>query len=218
MELDDRLASGRRTLAIAPESYEIGTFAKLAASYADAGEPQKATKTRRLALQEPILQAFAQVSPDRQQKLIDALPVTERPAAEAIQREQSEAFARNTFNPGNALHVDVHSPVPIDSVDEDIDTAIINITEVKTGSGILTDKQIKVLAEAARTGGVYITNRDATELFKVKPNVPFGAQNMIPEVYISGGNTAKIERQMRNQGLDVRPAGVRPLRIGAPPS
>lgn len=306
MELDDRLASGRRTLAIAPESYEIGTFAKLAASYADAGEPQKATKTRRLALQEPFLQAFAQVSPDRQQKLIDALPVTERPAAEAIQREQSEAFARNTFNPGNALHVDVHSPVPIDSVDEDIDTArlldaiygvdqltraseltgtterqdllhqvqavddnrrqgiagedaevarlkdidprakivrqvriyvaggpdymvadiifrgngtaIINITEVKTGSGILTDKQIKVLAEAARTGGVYITNRDVTELFKVKPNVPFGAQNMIPEVYISGGNTAKIERQMRNQGLDVRPAGVRRLRIGAPPS
>ena len=98
-------------------------------------------------------------------------------------------------------------------------TAIINIIEVKTGSAILTDNQLKVLAEAARTGGIYVTNEVVAKELGVKPNVPFGAHRLIPEVFISGGDTAKIERQMRNVGLDVRPAGVRGrLRIGLPPT
>ena len=97
--------------------------------------------------------------------------------------------------------------------------AVINITEVKTGSAILTENQIKALAQAARNGGVYITNVDVAEELDIRPNETLGSQNIIPEVYITGGDTEKIMRQMRNQGLDVRPAGVRGqrLRIGGPP-
>ena len=92
------------------------------------------------------------------------------------------------------------------------------IIEVKTGSAILTDNQVKALAEAARRGGIYITNVDAAKELRIEPKLTFGSQQIIPEVYVVGGDFAKIERQMRNQGLDVRPAGVRGrFRIGGRP-
>lgn len=88
-------------------------------------------------------------------------------------------------------------------------TMVINITEVKTGSAVLSERQIKVLGEAARTGAVYITNVKAAREIGVDTNVTFGARRIIPQIYITGGDSAKIERQLRNAGLDVRPAGVR---------
>lgn len=377
LDLDDRLAVGQRSLATQPASYKAGTFATLANAYEAAGEAAKAENARRLAAQEPFLRAFAQSTPDRQDLFIGALPAQDRSAAEAIQRDQNEAFARDAFGVGTALYGDIGSPVPLEDIDgrirqarmiaarrnipvvpftaeeiaegqdralegdqqtavlpidgdvatpavsdsgvsltrlprtidefledlddprvratnasfdrsdfapepanaddeqgllhqaqhvgdnrrasieaEDAETARIKridpkakvvrqvrvyvdggptymvadiifrgngtsviIIEVKTGAATLTDNQVKVLAEAARTGGVYITNVDAANKIKVEPRTTFGSKGIIPEVYIVGGDSAKIERQMRNQGLDVRPAGIRGrLRLGAPPT
>jgi hypothetical protein len=293
--LDDEVRDAFRLLPANPDAYRLGTLARLADAYAAAGEPQKAAEAWQLALQEPFLRAFARVSPDRQQKLIDSLPAENRPAAEAIRRGQAETFAQDSAGHSTALNADDGAETEriIDALYADdgagpasgpedakeargllhqvqdvrenarqgkagedaevarlrrIDpkahlvrqiriyveggpsymvadiifrgngTTTIIITEVKTGSGILTDNQVKALAKAARTGEVYITNAEALEKYGIEPNKTFGAQNIIPEVYVIGGDSAKIERQMRNQGLDVRPAGVRGrLRIGGPP-
>jgi hypothetical protein len=98
------------------------------------------------------------------------------------------------------------------------------IVEVKSGAGELSPKQIAALGEAARTGKIYIVSEDAAEKLKIKPNVTFAAQHILPLVSVVGGNQEAITRQLRNQGLEVLPEGVgrggRParLRIGAPPS
>ena len=96
---------------------------------------------------------------------------------------------------------------------------ILIIIEVKTGGASLSPNQIKVMAEAIRTGKVYFTNAKFAEGTKIKPGVSFKEQRIVPEIYVLGGNSAKMERQMRNEGIDVRPAGVRGrMRIGVPPT
>ncbi|HLG45792.1 MAG TPA: HNH endonuclease [Reyranella sp.] len=115
--LDDQLASARRTLATAPSMQSAGTFSALTAGYTAAGAPEKAAEAGQLAALEPFLRVFAQASPDRQQRLIYALSTRDRPAAEAIQRAQSEAFARNAFDAGTKLYPDVGPPVPVDDME-----------------------------------------------------------------------------------------------------
>jgi hypothetical protein len=298
--LDDEMRDAFRVLPTAPEAYRPGTFARLADAYAAVSEPQKAADARQLAFQEPFLQAFAQASPDRQQKLIDSLPVQDRAAAEAIRRGQSDASG-----PRIALNIDVASPFSSQGVDDDLKTermldaiygvdqpghasdpkdgeaqgllyrvqaigdnkrqgdaaedaevarlkkidpeaklmrqvrlyieggpsymvadiirrgngTTVIIIENKTGAAILTDKQAKALAKAAQTGGVSIRDIDRAKEVGVEPNKTFGAQRVLPEIYILGGNSPKIERQLRNEGLDVRSGGVRGrVRIGGRPS
>src|SRR5258708_4562662 len=53
--LDDRLDVTTRTLSTAPATYTAGTLAAIADGYDDAGEPDKASAARRLALQEGFL-------------------------------------------------------------------------------------------------------------------------------------------------------------------
>jgi hypothetical protein len=303
--LDDEAREALRILPTKPGAYPRGTFARLSDAYDIAGEPQKAAEMRQLALQEPFLRAFAQSSPDRQQKLIDSLAPQDRSAAEAIQGDQSEAPARDASIGATALGDEIASPSRIEALDDDIETGrlldaiygggqpdlaaksadeetasglllqvqdvrdndrqgkagedaevarikridprarivrqirvyvdggpsymvadilfkgngtSVVIVEVKTGSGVLTGNQVKALAEAARTGGVYISNVEAADMLGVKPGVTFGKQRILPDIYVIGGNSPKIEGQMRNQGLEVRPTGVRGrLRIGGPP-
>jgi hypothetical protein len=304
--LDDEAREALRILPKDPGAYQPGTFARLSDAYDTAGEPQKAAEMRQLALQEPLLRAFAQSSPDQQQKLIDSLPPQDRSAAEAVQGDQSEAPAREASRTVAAFNADVGLPVLPGAIDDSLDTdrlldaiygvdqpgpasesgdaqeahdllhkvqavednrrqgkageeaerarlrridprakfvgqirvyveggpdymvadiifrgsgtAVVYLTEVKTGAGVLSEKQIKALAQAARAGGVYITNLKAAEELDIEPNIPLGAQGIIPEVYVTGGDSVKIERQMRNQGLEVRPIGGRGrLRIGGPP-
>src|SRR6185312_2075944 len=97
-------------------------------------------------------------------------------------------------------------------------TAVM-VIEIKSGFAELTTNQAKVLAEAIRSGRIYITNVEAAKKLGIEPNKTFGAQRILPEVYVLGGNTPKIERQLRNEGVDVRPTGVRGrVRITMPPS
>jgi hypothetical protein len=304
--LDDENRSTFQILSTKTEAYTPGTFARLADAYDAAGEPQKAADARQLALQESFLLAFAQATPDRQQKLIDLLPAQDRPAAQSIQRDQSEEGAQDGSRPSIALGTDVGPHLPAGGVGADLETerlldaiyavdqpghasepadaeepsallhqvqavgdndrqgkaaekaeverlkridpdarmvtqirvyveggpdymvadiivrgngvAVVNITEVKSGSAVLTDNQMKALAQAARNGGVYITNAEAAKTLKIETHKTLGAQQIIPEVYVTGGDTEKIMRQMRNQGVDVRPSGVRGrLRIVGPP-
>jgi hypothetical protein len=111
--LDDQFASARRTLATAPSTQSVGTFSTLTNGYAAAGAPEKAAEAGRVAALDPFLRVFAQASPDRQQRLIYALSTRDRPAAEAIQYAQSEAFARDAFDAGTKLYPDVGPAVPV---------------------------------------------------------------------------------------------------------
>jgi hypothetical protein len=115
--LDDQFASARRTLATAPSTQPVGAFSTLTDGYGAAGAPEKAAEAGRLAALEPFLRVFAQASPDRQQRLIYALSPRDRPAVEAIQHAQSEAFARDAFDAGTKLYPDVGPPVPLEDME-----------------------------------------------------------------------------------------------------
>jgi hypothetical protein len=82
MGLDDERVAATRALATQPSAYRFGTYARLARSYEDAGESDKAADMHRAALQEPMLHAFALGSPARQQGLIAALPELDRTLAQ----------------------------------------------------------------------------------------------------------------------------------------
>lgn len=102
-------------------------------------------------------------------------------------------------------------------------TTVIVITEVKSGDGRLSANQAENLAKAVRTGAIYIVNEAAAQALQLKPRQTFAQQRIIPEVYVVGGNQAAIERQLRNQGVEVIPQKVRHgqpprLRVGAPPT
>jgi len=115
--LDDQLANTTLTLATTPGTYKIGTLARIADAYDATGEPDKAASTRRLAVQESALASFAQASADRQQRMINELPPGAlRDSAQAIQRHQADAFARDAFTAGTTLYPEVGPPVPIDDI------------------------------------------------------------------------------------------------------
>jgi hypothetical protein len=114
--LDDRLGAAARDFAIAPSAYKVGSLAAIADAYAAAGASEQAAVLHRVASQEPLLRPFSQLATSRQQAAIDALPEEARPAAEAIRRQQEEAFARDPFAAGISLYADVGGPLPIDDV------------------------------------------------------------------------------------------------------
>jgi hypothetical protein len=101
--------------------------------------------------------------------------------------------------------------------------ATIHILEVKSGDAKLTSSQVLALAEAAKTGNIYIVNSEAAEKLKIDPRKTFGAQGILPQVTVVGGDQEAIRRQMIRAGLDVVSEGAgrggRPqrLRFGARP-
>ena len=101
--LDDQLAAATKAIATQPSQYRIGTLNALAQAYADAGEPDKAADTRRLAAAEPLLLPFAQTSVATQQGRLDDFTGPERAMAEAIMSHQSDAFASDPYAAGTAL-------------------------------------------------------------------------------------------------------------------
>jgi hypothetical protein len=115
--LDDQIADVTRTLATTPGAYKTGTLSRIALAYDDAGEPDKAAATRRVATQEAVLVPFAQMSVDKQQRLIADLPKGElRDIAIAIQRQQADAFAQDPFAAGTSLYDEVGPPVAINDI------------------------------------------------------------------------------------------------------
>jgi hypothetical protein len=70
--------------------------------------------------QEPLLRQLVQIAEPRQRAALDALPPETRPAAEAILRQQADAFARDPFAAGTALYADVGKPAPIDDAESRI--------------------------------------------------------------------------------------------------
>ncbi|MDP1841257.1 MAG: hypothetical protein Q8N31_10740 [Reyranella sp.] len=101
--------------------------------------------------------------------------------------------------------------------------ATIHILEVKSGDAKLTSSQVLALAEAAKTGNIYIVNSEAAEKLKIDARKTFGAQGILPQVTVVGGDQEAIRRQMIRAGLDVVSEGAgrggRPqrLRFGARP-
>jgi hypothetical protein len=116
--LDDEAREAFRILPINPGAYRPGTFARLAAAYDAAGEPERARSARGVAAQEAFILPFAQASVEKQQRMIDELPEGDlRDSAIAIQRSQADAFARDPFVAGTTLYNDIGLPAPIDDVE-----------------------------------------------------------------------------------------------------
>jgi hypothetical protein len=110
--LDDQLAAATKAIATQPSQYRIGTFNALAQAYADAGAPDKAADTRRLASQESVLRLFAQTGVGAQQRQLDQMSSPERTMAEAIMNHQADAFANDPYAAGTALYPDVGPALP----------------------------------------------------------------------------------------------------------
>ena len=115
--LDDQLAAATATLATQPALYRPGTLAQLAESYADAGAPEKADETRRLALQENYFRTLAQAGAAVQQRHLDDLTGPERAMAEAIVRHQTDTFASDPYAAGTALYPEVRPPLPAEDAE-----------------------------------------------------------------------------------------------------
>jgi hypothetical protein len=96
-------------------------------------------------------------------------------------------------------------------------TSEIRIVEVKSGEARLSPSQAAVLAEALKTGDVYISNKKAAEDLGIRPNETFKAQKIKPEVVVEGGSHATIARQLMNEGVDIGGRRSR-FRLGAPPN
>lgn len=95
------------------------------------------------------------------------------------------------------------------------------VLEVKSGMAELTPMQIRALAEAVKSGNIYLTNPAAAKAFKLEAGRTFGAQGIIPQVYVIDGNQEAIRRQMIRAGLEVIPEYLgrrRVLRIRARPT
>ena len=114
--LDDRLDTVAQALTTAPAAYRPGALSTLMKAYEDAGATDSAATLRPVATHEPLLLPFAQLSADRQEAAIDALPEEARAAAEAIQRDQAAAFAKDAFSAGTTLYPDVGAPMPANDV------------------------------------------------------------------------------------------------------
>jgi hypothetical protein len=115
--LDDQLAAATKAIATQPAQYRIGTFNALTQAYAAAGEPEKATDTRRLASQESVLRLFAQAGVGDQKRTLQDLSGPERTMAEAIMSNQAEAFARNPYAAGTALYPSVGPALPVEDAE-----------------------------------------------------------------------------------------------------
>jgi hypothetical protein len=102
-------------------------------------------------------------------------------------------------------------------------TSMIMIFEVKSGNATLSPQQVATLAEAVRTGKVYLVNPDAAKKFELRPGETFASKGIIPFVYVTGGNQDAIVRQLNKLGVEAIPEKTRRgqvprLRIGAPPT
>jgi len=81
-------------------------------------------------------------------------------------------------------------------------TSEILILEVKSGGARLTQQQLVTLAEAVRTGKVYLVNEEAAKKFGLRAYETFASKGIIPFVYVSGGNRDAITRQLNKLGID----------------
>jgi len=97
----------------------------------------------------------------------------------------------------------------------------IHIKEIKSGDAKLSPRQIEAIAEGIKTGRVYIVNDDAAKKLDIKPRITFAEQHLVPLFSVIGGNQPEINRQLRNNGLEVLPEGsgrVGRMRIGVEPN
>ena len=130
--LDDQLAAATKAIATQPSQYRIGTLNALAQAYADAGEPDKAADTRRLAAAEPLLLPFAQTDVATQQRRLDDFTGPERTMAEAIMSHQADAFAKDPYAAGTALYPDVGPGLPAEDAEGRLKQA--RMIEAKRGT------------------------------------------------------------------------------------
>ena len=91
------------------------------------------------------------------------------------------------------------------------------IVEAKSGEAKLSPRQVTLPAEALKSGDVYISNEEAAEKLKVRPNETFQAQKIRPLVSVVGGSQSTIVRQLMNEGVDIGGRGSR-FRLGVPPN
>jgi hypothetical protein len=115
--LDDQLSAAMKAIATQPSHYRIGTLNALASAYADAGAPEQANDTCRLAMQEAALLPFAQANVAAQQRRLDDFTGPERAIAEAIMNHQADAFAKDPYAAGIALYPDVGAPLPAEDAE-----------------------------------------------------------------------------------------------------
>ena len=88
------------------------------------------------------------------------------------------------------------------------------------GDIIFNANETSLIILEVKSGNIHFTNPAAAEGFKLEAGRTFGAQGIIPQVYVIDGNQEAIRRQMIRAGLEVIPESLgrhRVLRIRARP-
>jgi hypothetical protein len=152
--LDDELHEAARIQVFNPNAYRPGTFARLAADYASAGEPERAGFAQRMAAQDAFVVPFAQASAEKQQGMIDGLQPGElRDSAIAIRDGQAQSFEHDPFAAGTTIYKEIGAPVPIDDIEGRIRQAR-QISHLRGGIAVMpfTLGEIDVMRRILATG------------------------------------------------------------------
>jgi len=88
----------------------------------------------------------------------------------------------------------------------------IQIIEIKSGNATLTKNQVRILAEAAKSGNVYFVKEEigrstGSEDRRPTARQTLAKQRIIPIVTVVGGNQEAIKSQFRDYGVEFVPRG-----------
>jgi hypothetical protein len=165
----------------------------------------------------PIEPSVYRPGNDAEHNLFDLVQAAPENRAQGLAAEAAELRAILKADPGAkvAQHIRIYaegapSYMVADFVFSSNGVARVAIVEIKSGEGELTPQQVEKLGEAARTGRIYIVNDEAADRLGIKPRITFAAQEILPLLWVVGGNQQAIARQLRNQGLEVVPQGIGP--------
>jgi hypothetical protein len=213
------IAASQDALHDAPDAF----FGK---SGADAVEAAPAVAEQLSGLRDATLD-LARNEPERQ-ALADRLERYHSVARDDIDRHvaaQRQVLARQTIGDRQALNLraaglrhneDVLLGLVADIMFRRNGTSYLEIVEVKSGEAKLSPQQAALLAEALKTGDVYIASEEKAEELEIRPNVT-SKQKIQPWVTVTGGEHAIIVRQLMDHGVDVGGRRSR-FRLGVPPN
>lgn len=226
--LDDELHEASGVQIFNPNAYRPGTFARIADAYEAAGEPGRAAFARRMAAQDAFIVPFAQASAEKQQRMIDELPVGElRDSAVATRDGQAQSFEHDAFAAGTTIYKEVGAPVPIDDIEGRIRQAR-QISQLRGGITVVPftlreiDSMQRILATGSEQDKQAVRNRlaavPADMQLSIAPRdepVPAGSRHsfgviggpsVLPEPTESGDGASAIARAGQSGSPATEPA------------
>ena len=79
----------------------------------------------------------------------------------------------------------------------------IVIRDVKTGGAILSTDQVRVMAEAVKSGNVQIHSKAKAKELGILHKVSLRDQRLMPMISVIGGNSSAVMQQLQRSGIPI---------------